>query len=110
MMEKDLAHERLVAHPLDDIYTNCYQCHPYDYQERAARFGVLLGVTPGTAGQRQPRLQLALSSGYPIMILPETLPSQASAFSRAFLLGGILLATTIAIGLGLLFNRLRAQE
>ena len=31
-MDKDLAHEGMVANPLEDIYTNCYHCHPDDYQ------------------------------------------------------------------------------
>jgi hypothetical protein len=46
-MEKDLAHENLMAHPLDDIYTDCHSCHP-DYDERAARFAPTLGVTPSS--------------------------------------------------------------
>jgi len=44
--DKDLAHEGLMAHPLDDIYTDCHSCHP-DYDARAARFAPMLGITPG---------------------------------------------------------------
>jgi len=46
VMDKELAHEDLVVHPLEDIYTNCYSCHPDDYQSKAEKLGVLLGVTP----------------------------------------------------------------
>jgi hypothetical protein len=46
-MDKDLAHESLTAHPLDDIYTDCHCCHT-DYDARAARFAPPLGVTPGS--------------------------------------------------------------
>ena len=45
--EKELAHQNLTAHPLDDIYTDCHSCHP-DYDERALRFSPTLGVTPGS--------------------------------------------------------------
>jgi hypothetical protein len=47
VMDKDLAHEGLMAHPLDDVYTDCHSCHP-DYDERADRFALTLGVTPGS--------------------------------------------------------------
>jgi hypothetical protein len=46
-VDKDLAHEGLVAHPLEDIYTDCHSCHP-DYDERAAQFAPILGVTPNS--------------------------------------------------------------
>jgi len=44
--EADLAHVGMLTNPLADIYTDCYACHPGDYQERAEQFAVLLGVTP----------------------------------------------------------------
>jgi hypothetical protein len=52
-MDKDLAHEGLMAHPLDDIYTDCHSCHP-DYDERAAHFAPTLGVTPGSCATSTP--------------------------------------------------------
>jgi hypothetical protein len=52
-MDKDLAHESLMAHPLDDIYTDCHSCHP-DYDERAAHFAPTLGVTPGSCATPTP--------------------------------------------------------
>jgi hypothetical protein len=51
--EKDLAHEGLMAHPLDDIYTDCHGCHP-DYDERASRFAPALGITPGSCATPTP--------------------------------------------------------
>jgi hypothetical protein len=51
--DKDLAHEGLTAHPLDDIYTDCHSCHP-DYDERAAYFAPTLGVTPGSCATPTP--------------------------------------------------------
>ncbi len=46
-LDKDSAHQGMVAQPLSDIYTDCHSCHP-DYQERAERFAATLGVTPGS--------------------------------------------------------------
>lgn len=46
-IDKDLPHEGLMAHPLDDIYTDCHSCHP-DYDARAAQFASILGVTPNS--------------------------------------------------------------
>jgi hypothetical protein len=45
-MNKDLAHEGVVAQPLSDIYTNCHSCHPTDYIERADQLAATLNVTP----------------------------------------------------------------
>jgi len=45
--DKDLAHEGMTMHPLQDIYTDCHRCHP-DYDARAAQFAPTLGVTPGS--------------------------------------------------------------
>ena len=52
-MDKDLAHVGLMAHPLDDIYTDCHSCHP-DYNERASQFAETLGVTPGSCATPTP--------------------------------------------------------
>jgi hypothetical protein len=47
--DKDLAHEGMTANPLEDVYTDCYACHPEDYQARAERFGAVLGVNPSSS-------------------------------------------------------------
>jgi hypothetical protein len=44
--DKDLAHAGMTLQPLQDTYTDCFACHPYDYQVRADRFGEILGVVP----------------------------------------------------------------
>jgi hypothetical protein len=44
--DKDLAHVGLVVQPLLDPYTDCYACHPGDYQARAERFASSLGIQP----------------------------------------------------------------
>jgi hypothetical protein len=46
-MNKDLAHEGLTVHPLNDTYTDCHSCHP-DYDVRAQIFASTLGITPGS--------------------------------------------------------------
>ncbi len=108
MMELELAHEGLVAHPLDDIYTNCFQCHPYDYQERAARFGTLLGVVPASRPTPTP-VPTGPVIDHPIVILPETIPNQTAAFPWLFVVGGIIICITVIAGLGLIFTRSHAQ-
>jgi hypothetical protein len=68
-MDKDLAHEGLVADPLTDIYTGCHGCHPDDYATRAARFAVVLAVTPGSVATPTavPTRQVV---DHPMVILP----------------------------------------
>jgi hypothetical protein len=43
--DKELAHVGLVRHPLEDVYTSCYACHPENYKQLAERFAKTLGVT-----------------------------------------------------------------
>jgi hypothetical protein len=108
MMDKTLAHEGLVAHPLDDIYTNCYYCHPYDYQERAARFGAVLGVIPGSRQTPTP-VPTGPVVVHTIVILPTSIPNAMAVFPWHMVMGGIGLFVAILAGLGILFYRLRAQ-
>jgi hypothetical protein len=42
--DKDQAHVGMVLNPLDDAYTNCYFCHPADYQQRAQQLTQMLGT------------------------------------------------------------------
>jgi hypothetical protein len=53
-MNKGLAHESLTANPLNDIYTDCHSCHPYDYIGRAELFTTTLGDTPGSCATPTP--------------------------------------------------------
>jgi hypothetical protein len=88
---KDLAHEGITAHPLDDIYTDCHSCHP-DYNARAARFAPTLGITPGSCATPTP---------IPFSNISNVPPSGSINMSNA------LIGTTIApkslwiIGIGL---------
>ena len=52
-LDKELAHDGMTAHPLEDIYTDCHSCHP-DYDERAQQFSITLGVTPGSCATPTP--------------------------------------------------------
>ena len=47
-MDKNLAHEGLVAQPLSDTYTSCHSCHPTDYSVKASQLATKLNVTPGS--------------------------------------------------------------
>ena len=47
-MNKDLAHEGIVAQPLSDIYTDCHSCHPADYIEKSTQLAAGLNVAPGS--------------------------------------------------------------
>jgi hypothetical protein len=68
---KDLAHVGMTVYPLQDIYTDCYSCHPVDYPERAERFATSLGVTPGSA-PTPTAVAAAPVESHPIVILPPT--------------------------------------
>jgi hypothetical protein len=108
MMDKTQAHEGLVAHPLDDIYTNCYPCHPYDYQERAAPFGALLGVIPSSRETPTP-VPTSPVIEHPMVILPTYTPSAMAVFPWFLVLGGFGLFVAILTFLGILFYRLKSQ-
>lgn len=45
-MDKNLAHDGIVAQPLNDIYTNCHSCHPADYIALSDQLAATLNVTP----------------------------------------------------------------
>ncbi len=97
--EKDLVHEGLIAHPLDDIYTDCHGCHP-NYDERAARFASTLGVTPGSCVTPTPAAVNYISgeppSGNILTNLVSTTPS-----SQYFLIISVSLLTLILFMAGL---------
>jgi len=101
-MEKDLAHEGLTAHPLNDIYTDCHSCHP-DYDERAAQFAPILGVTPGSC---------ATPTSIPVSNIPGEPPSGSISLpttpsSQYFLVISVslLILTLFLFGLGWLQQR-----
>ncbi len=69
--EKEWAHVGMVPNPLEDIYTNCHACHPYDYPQRAALFAVELGITPSSRETPTPVPNLTGNSQPPEVALPE---------------------------------------
>jgi hypothetical protein len=96
--DKELAHEGLMAHPLDDIYTDCHSCH-LDYDVRAARFAPTLGVTPSSCATPTP-IPLVSNSGQPPFLntsMPVVAPSP-----HPFLIIGTMLSilTLFLFGLG----------
>jgi hypothetical protein len=64
-MDKDQAHVGMMPNPLDDTYLNCHACH-VDYQQRAARFAVVLRVTPHSSEPITATVGLNPSSGAPV--------------------------------------------
>jgi hypothetical protein len=107
--EKELAHENLVAHPLEDIYTNCHACHPNDYQERAAQFALLLGVTPGSSPTATPVPAMPVVEH--AIVLPST-PSLPDSVTQPwiFILGGTGFTVLFLLGLWELARHLVAQD
>jgi hypothetical protein len=79
-MDKDLAHVGLVRQPLEDMYTDCYACHPYDYPTRAERFAGALGVVPVSQAPT-PRLTIQRTPGedLQLVVLPTTEPVRSPA-------------------------------
>lgn len=70
-MDKDQAHLGMTLQPLEDTYTDCYACHPNDYQSRAERFGVVLGVTPvDQAPTPEPSISSAADKELQLVVLP----------------------------------------
>jgi hypothetical protein len=100
--DKDLAHEGIMAHPLDDIYTDCHSCHP-DYATRAAQFAPILGVTPGSCATPTPAAVSNISGGPPSgnVNVPADLMSAHSP-TQAFVVisGGLAVLALFFFGLG----------
>ena len=90
-MDKELAHDGIVANPLEDIYTNCYHCHPDDYQARAGRFALALGISPDSR-PTPTRAAVVAAIEHPLVVMPqETLPAGSSLAGLGAFLGVILL-------------------
>ena len=98
VMDKDLAHENLMAHPLDDIYTDCHSCHP-DYDERAAQFAPTLGVTPGSCNTPTPVPAGDITNGPPSGNIE--MPTNVMNTTQPFVALGFFLAILAIFFLGL---------
>jgi hypothetical protein len=48
----------MIPNPLEDIYTNCHACHPYDYPQRTALFAAKLGITHLPAAKHRHQCQV----------------------------------------------------
>jgi hypothetical protein len=87
-MEKDQAHVGMMLNPLDDTYLSCHACH-IDYQQRAEKFAVILGVTPRSHEPATTTVTLKSSGGVPLMTRP-TLPTSSSGSAGSWWLLGLL--------------------
>jgi hypothetical protein len=105
-MDKNLAHQGLVANPLSDIYTDCYHCHPADYATRANLFAGELGVTPGSC-PTPTGVPIGLSFEHPIVIQPPSTPSASVSFPWFLALGGLACTALLFFVLGILYHHLR---
>jgi hypothetical protein len=105
-MDKNLAHQGMIANPLSDIYTNCHSCHPDDYQMRAEVFAVELGITPSSIATPTPAPagKLLASS---LVILPSPISSQQSTFPWPAILGGLTIIVLFFFGLITLITHFR---
>jgi hypothetical protein len=107
-MEKELAHQGMVARPLEDIYTNCYACHPEDYALRADRFAAILGVPVHSSSTPTP-MPTCPPVTNKMVILADT-PTPAPPGSPGWMLMiGAALALSLLAGLWLLGNHLKIQ-
>ncbi len=100
-MDKDLAHEGLVAQPLSDVFTNCHSCHPADYIARSDQLAAFLNITPascatptaiavygGSGGSYTNRIALPLDNSRGIAVWkPIVIIMAALACLMVFLLG-----------------------
>jgi hypothetical protein len=105
--DKDLAHQDMQANPLMDIRTDCYPCHPADYSDRAERFALTLGITPGNIEPPpQPPADHGLRIEHPIVILEQPEPPISSNF---FFYLGPMLAVVLILTVALVAWRLSQQ-
>lgn len=99
-MDKDLAHENLTAHPLDDIYTDCHSCHP-DYDERADLFAQVLDVTPGSCATPTPVPVGNTSNGQPPSNINLQTDGMNITLSRPLLALGVILTILLLFFFGI---------
>jgi hypothetical protein len=96
-MDKDQAHEGLIANPLTDIYTSCHGCHPDDYVTGADRFAVVLSVTPGSIATPT-AVPTRQAADHPMVILPSS-PAYGSLQVSVLLADGLAFAGLIFLAL-----------
>jgi hypothetical protein len=94
-MDKDQAHVGMLPNPLDDTYLSCHACHT-DYQQRAARFAAVLGVTPQSHEPITATVGLKPASGAPVAQRPVA-PTPGSNGTGAGWLLALLAAAAIML-------------
>ena len=106
-MDKDLAHQGIIANPLTDIYTNCHSCHPDDYQAKADIFAAELGITPGSIATPTPA-PVSKVQAASLVILPAPASTGSLSIPRPLILGGSLLIILFISGIILLITHLHS--
>ncbi len=87
-VDKEAAHAGMTIQPLEDVYVSCSSCHPDDYLQRAAQFGVILGVKPGSSPTATP--VSAGRSASQQMVIPQPPAGRASFSLQGFQALGLL--------------------
>ncbi|PWB49559.1 MAG: hypothetical protein C3F13_19385 [Anaerolineales bacterium] len=105
-MDKDLAHQGIVANPVSDIYTNCHSCHPDDYQTRADIFANKLDIIPGSIATPTPAPSGKVLAA-PLVILPSPVSTTSFALPLPLILGGSSIIILFILGIIILITRLR---
>ena len=108
--DKELAHIGVVRQPLADAYLSCHTCHPNDYRERAAKFAVVLKVTPGSSEPMSQTVTLVTQSKAPPaapVSAPPTEPPAAADQTGLLTLAAIVSAALVGLFLG---RSLRARK
>jgi hypothetical protein len=91
----------MVSNPLEDIYTNCHACHPYDYPQRAALFAAELGITPSSRKTPTPVPSLTGKSQQPELALPDDFTSVPASKPPIGLINfGLLIVAILLFWLG----------
>ena len=105
-MDKDQAHVGMMSNPLDDTYLSCHACHT-DYQQRAEKFAVMLGVTPQSHEPVTTTVALNSSGGVPMVSPRSTLPTPNSGSAGPWwLLGLLAIAALMLAGVTVTRHRL----
>jgi hypothetical protein len=102
-MDKDQAHVGMMPNPLDDTYLSCHACHT-DYQQRAARFAAVLGVTPHSSEPITATVGLNPSSGAPV-VQQSVAPTLGSNGTAAGWLLALLAAAALMLTVVMLTRR-----
>jgi hypothetical protein len=106
-MDKDTAHQDMVADPLSDIYTDCHSCHPDDYQAKADLLAAELQITPSSIATPSP-VPTGEVLAAPLVILPSPLSTTATALPLPLIMGGSVVMILFISGIIILIMHLRS--